>query len=149
MAVERTRVFLDASVLVAAARSPSGGSALALQVCAGRRYQGVVTARVLLEARVNIAEKFGAAELVRYYEQLASLEPEVVAPPSKVSVEQAASLTGEKDAHVLGAALVCGASALLTLDRRHFLNTVVCDAKLSVRGMTPGEFLAEVSRRAQ
>lgn len=149
MAVERTRVFLDASVLVAAARSPSGGSALALEVCGGRRFRGVVTTRVLLEARVNIADKFGAAELVRFYGQLAALEPEVVSAPSVASLAQAVALTSEKDAHVLAAALACGASVLLTLDRRHLLTPKVQSAGLPLQVAMPGEFLREVLSQAR
>lgn len=38
----------------------------------------MVTTRVLLEAGVSIAEKFGEEELVRSYQQLAAVEPEVV-----------------------------------------------------------------------
>jgi predicted nucleic acid-binding protein len=148
VAVERTRVFLDASVLVAAARSPSGGSALALEVCGGRRFRGLVTTRVLLEARVNIAEKFGAAELVRFYEQLAALEPEVASAPSVASPAQAAALTSEKDAHVLAAALECGAGYLLTLDRRRLLTNAVRSAQLPIKVTTPGGFLREVAATA-
>ena len=51
---------IDASVLVAASRSPSGGSAVAMEVYRGRRFRAALTARVLLEARVDIAEKFGS-----------------------------------------------------------------------------------------
>ena len=59
MEAKRALAFLDASVMVAAARSPMGGSALAMDVCRGRRFPAALSARVLLEARVNIAQKFG------------------------------------------------------------------------------------------
>ena len=65
--LRRTLVFFDASVLVAAAHSPAGGSALALEVCRGTRYRAAISVRVLLEARVNISEKFGEADLLRFY----------------------------------------------------------------------------------
>ena len=141
MTAERTRAFLDASVLVAAARSPSGGSAVAIEVCAGHHFRAVLTLRVLAEARVNIAEKFGDTELVRFYRQLASMEPEIAPEPSDDGVAACVPLTTEKDAHVLAAALESDAAYLLTLDKRHLLNPLVLSAGLRVRVLTPGEFL--------
>ena len=144
MTDERTLVFLDASVLVAAARSPNGGSAVAMEVCTGRHFRAVLTTRVLAEARVNIAEKFGDTELVRFYRQLASIEPEMAPEPSEEGVMACVPLTTEKDAHVLAAALESGAAYLLTLDRRHLLNPLVLSAGLPVRVLTPGEFLQAI-----
>lgn len=146
---ERHLVFLDASVLVAAARSPSGGSALSLEVCGSRRFKAALTTRVLLEARVNIAEKFGDAELLRFYQQLAALNPELAQPPSGERVRECVPLTSEKDAHVLAAALECGADYLLTLDRRHLITSAVQAAGLSLRVMTPGDFLKELAALGQ
>lgn len=145
MASRRTLVFLDACVLVAASRSPAGGSAVALDVCRGRRFRAAITARVLLEARVNIARKFTEAELVRFYQQLAGLDPEMVPGPPPERVAECLLLTGEKDAHVLAAALDCGASYLLTLDRRHVVTTEVQSAGLPVKLVAPGGFLKEVA----
>jgi predicted nucleic acid-binding protein len=143
---QRVLIFLDASVLVAASRSPSGGSAIAMQVCEGRRFRAAVTTLVLMEARVNIAEKFGEPELVCFYHQLASLEPAMVAPPSSALMEKCIPLTTEEDAHVLVAALECKAAYLLILDRRHLLTPRVLAAGLHIRVMTPGEFLQSVVR---
>jgi predicted nucleic acid-binding protein len=134
-------VFLDASVLVAASGSPSGGSALTLEVCQGRAFRAAVTTRVLLEARVNIAAKFGEAELLRYYRQLAALTPDMVPPPPGARVRECTRLASEKDAHVLAAALECNAGWLVTLDRKHLLTPTVLSASLPLRAGTPGDFL--------
>lgn len=147
MALSRTLVFLDASVLVAASRSPAGGSALTLEVCQGRSFRAAVTSTVLLEARVNIAGKFGEMELLRYYRQLASVRPELVPPPSEAGIRQAALLTSEKDAHVLAAALECKAGWLVTLDRKHLLTPAVLSANLPLRAGTPGDFLTALVPR--
>ena len=149
MARQRMLLFLDASVLVAASRSPSGGSVLVMEVCRGRRFRAALSARVLLEARVNIAEKFGEAELVRFYQQLAGLEPEMVPPPPSERLAQCASLVGEKDAHVLAASLECGAGYLMTLDRRHLITPAVQAAGLPVVVITPGDFLRQVVTQGQ
>ena len=142
-------MFLDASVLVAAAGSPSGGSALAMEVCRGRPFRAALSARVLLEARMNIAGKFGEVELVRFYQQLAGLDPEMVPHPPPGRLARCASLVGEKDAHVLAAALECGAAYLLTLDRRHLIGPAVQSAGLPVGVVTPGDFLREVATQGQ
>jgi predicted nucleic acid-binding protein len=145
VATARTLVFLDASVLVAASHSPSGGSAVSIEVCQGRRFRAVVTSLVLLEARTNIAKKFGAEELVRFYQQLAAMQPEIVPAPPVKQVAECALLTTEKDAHVLAAALACRASYLLTLDKRHLLTPALQAAGLPLGVMTPGDFLRQIA----
>ena len=141
-------MFLDACVIVAASRSPTGGSALVMEVCREHRFRAALSSRVLLEARVNIAEKFGEPELLRFYQQLARLEPEMVPPPSPEGMVRCVPVVGEKDAHVLAAALECGAGYLLTLDRRHLITPAVHSAGLPLRVVTPGDFLGEVARLA-
>lgn len=145
MAQQRILVFLDASVLVAASHSPTGGSALAIEVCRGHRFRAALTAKVLLEARVNIAEKFSEEELLRFYRHVASLDPEMAQPASSERLALCAALVGERDAHVLAAALECNAGYLLTLDRRHLVNPVVQSAALTIKVATPGDFLREIA----
>ena len=139
-------VFLDASVVVAASRSPTGGSSVALEVCSGRLYRAVMTRLVLQETLVNVTKKFGEAELLRLYKLLARVNLDIVPPPTPASLDQCKPLTGPKDAHVLAAALDCGARYLLTLDRRHLLNSRVLTAGLPVEAMTPGDFLEGIVR---
>lgn len=116
-----------------------------MEVCRGYRFRAVFTFRVLLEARVNIAEKFGEPELVRFYQQLAGLEAQIATPPSAVRVVECVPLVGEKDAHVLAGALECSADYLLTLDRRHLMAPAVQLARLPLKIMTPGDFLKEIA----
>ena len=145
MTSQRALVFLDASVLVAASRSPSGGSSIAMEVCQGLRFRAAITNQVIIEARINIAEKFGETELVRFYRQLAAADPEIVPPPSADRVAECIPLTTAKDAHVLAAALECRAAYLLTLDRRHLLSPEVQAAGLPIQVMTPEDFLRGIA----
>ena len=119
---------------------------MVLETCRGRHVRAALTARVLLEARVNIAEKFGEPELLRFYHQVAGLDPEMVAPPSEERLDQCVPLTTEKDAHVLAAALDCRAAYLVTLDRRHLLTPTVQEAQSPLVALTPGDFLQEIAR---
>jgi predicted nucleic acid-binding protein len=141
LADERDLVLFDASVLVAASRSPYGGSAAAAGICQGSRFRAVVTDKLLVEARTNIAEKFGDDELVRFYRQIAALDPVMAKPPSAYSLDRCGPLAIDEDGHVVAAALEAGAAYLLTLDRGHLLTPVVTAANLPFRTLTPGEFL--------
>jgi predicted nucleic acid-binding protein len=138
-------VFLDACVLIAAAHSSSGGSALVVEVCRGLRFKAAVTVKVLLESRINIAEKFGERELVRFYQLLADLDPEMVPPPVPEKIDQCESLVTPKDRYVLAGALQCGAAYLITLDKRHFITPLLQAAGLSVKIMTPDDFLKAIA----
>ncbi len=69
----KPRLFLDASVLIAAAGSEQGGSSLILAICRENQAQAVGSRIVLLEAERNIREKLGGDALLRYYQQVANL----------------------------------------------------------------------------
>ena len=94
---------------------------------------------------MNIAEKFGEPELLKFYQKIAALNPEMTLPPSKERLTECVPLTTEKDAHVPAAALECRAAYLLTLDRRHLLTPAVQSAGLPLRVGTPGDFLIEIA----
>lgn len=91
-----------------------------------------------------MAGKFGEAELLRFYQQLGTVPPDMVPPPSGQQVLRCSTLTGDKDAHVLAAALDCGAAYLLTLDRRPLLTPAVESAALPLKAATPGQFLRKL-----
>jgi len=142
---DKARVFIDASVYVAAAHSPTGGSSLLLEVLSAHpSYGGVASRLVLLEAERNIQAKFGEADLARFYKLLADLDPEMVPTPPADSLGAASALVGEGDAHVLAAAVAANCAFLVTLDRAAFLTERVLNAGLPLRPLTPGDFLKEV-----
>jgi predicted nucleic acid-binding protein len=145
---EKARGFIDASVYVAAARSPTGGSSLVLEMIkAHPSYRGVASRLVLLEAERNIQAKFGEDELARFYRSLAEVDPEMVQTPPVDSLGVASALVGEGDAHVLAAALAANCDFLATLDRAAFLTERVLNAALPLLPLTPGDFLNEVLGR--
>jgi len=144
MLQEQRRVFLDASVLIAAAASPSGGSSLLLEVCRGKRFRAVTTRRVLLEAQRNIRKKFSEPEVIRFYREIASLDPEIAQPATEEELAKYAQLIERKGAHVLVAAIKCDASFLVTLDRKHFMTPQIGKANLPLSILTPGEFIRQI-----
>jgi len=141
----RPRLFLDASVLLAAAASPDGGSALTLELCKAGRALALVTRLVLREAERNIQAKLDETVLLRFYSLMAELDPRVVPPPSEEEIATAASVVAAKDAHVLAAARTSRATHLVTLDRKHFLSRERRQAVLPIIVCTPGELLDEMT----
>jgi len=139
----KLRLFLDASVFIAAAGSPQGGSSAVLELCRRGRFYALCTRLVLLEAEKNISRKMGREALLRFYRTLAELKPILEPPPAAEEIAACEPLVGEKDANVLAAALKSGADILLTLDRKHFMTGKVSEAGLKLRIATPGDFLKE------
>ncbi len=139
---EDTLVFFDASCLIAAAGSPSGGSAFLLTLCARGLLRGAVSQLVLLEAERNIAGKLGIGVLNSFH-RLVVLTPLAVVPVPPLEERLAyRAVVGEKDDHVMAASVAAGAAFLLTLDRR--LEARVNQAGFPVRALAPGEFIRNV-----
>jgi hypothetical protein len=138
-------VFSDASVLLAAAGSPTGGSSAALETIAtDARYQALASSYVLSEARRNVSVKFPAGADARLAHLLAQLRPRIVRLDAAADLRDLPTSLAEKDRHVVHACLVGGASICLTLDRKHLLTE-----ELRTWGMRrrlyfirPAEFLA-------
>ena len=142
----KKRVFLDVSVFIAAAGSESGRSSLILEVCRGIRFSAVTTRRILLEARRNIRKKLSSEAILRFYKEIAKLNPEIIGPPAKESLSQYDDIIALKDQHVLASALEGKAAFLITLDRKHFQTEVIRQANLSITIMTPKEFLELIKK---
>lgn len=141
------RLFVDASVLIAASGSSAGASALVLVLCRHGHARPVASRRVLLEAQRNIRVKLGEEALLRFYQHLGDLDLDLVEDPTPREVDAYVSITGPKDAHVLAGAVKGVVDVLLTLDRKHLLTPRVRDAGLPCAVLTPGEFLERLSGR--
>jgi predicted nucleic acid-binding protein len=135
------RLFLDASVLVAAAGSATGASTLVVETCRRGLARAVSSRAVLLEAERNIRNKLGSNPLLSFYEALGFLDLELVPDPPSSEIEAQTRIIHAKDAHVLAAASGAGVDFLLTLDRKHFIARMVLEARLSFAILTPGDFL--------
>jgi predicted nucleic acid-binding protein len=135
------RLFLDASVLIAAAGSRTGASVLVFALCRQGHGRAVCSRRVLVETERNIRAKLGSAALLRFYEEIGNLGLDLVEDPGPGEIGDYAEITDPKDAHVLAGAAKGRGDVLLTLDRRHLLTGRVLSAGLPFAVMTPGEFL--------
>lgn len=136
-----SRLFFDASVFIAAAGSPSGASTLTLTLCRQGQAKATSSRLVLIETERNIQAKLGREALLRFYQELASLDLELIRAPTAEEISTYCQIINPKDAHVLAAAVKGKVEVLLTLDRRHFLSPTVGKAGLPFLIMTPGDFL--------
>jgi len=135
------RLFLDASVWIAAAGSATGGSAVLLELCRQGWIRVVTSRLVLLEAERNIRAKLKRKALLRFYREIADLDIEIVETPERNEIAAQSRIIHPKDAHVLAAGVKGRVDFLLTLDRKDFMTSKVLHAGLPFRIMTPGDFL--------
>ncbi len=108
------RVFLDSNVLFTAAHNPKGKAAFLLELGGEEYWELCTSAYAAEEARRNIAVKFPGA-LGRF----GKLISELTVVPSGTGRSCPLDLP-EKDRPVFEAAVQCGATHLLTGDRKHF-----------------------------
>ena len=139
MAIDRDSVvFFDAACLVATAGSPSGGSGFLLSVCSRGFFKGAVSQAVLFEAERNILAKL-RADARDAYGHLVGMAPLTVVTTAVDESSRYEPIVGEKDGHVVAAALAARASFLLALDK--LLAARVNRVNLAVRALSPGEFI--------
>ena len=134
-----TRLFFDASCLIAAAGSPNGGSGFLLALCGRELLRGAVSHHVLLEAEHNIQAKLPTRALEHNNDQV-RVQPFLIAPVPLLDEPAAWHLhVNAKDRHVIAATLAIRAVYLLTLDQNLIGETN--RAALPLVALTPGDFI--------
>ncbi len=134
-----TRLFFDASCLIAAAASPSGGSGLLWSLVERRELRAVVSQPVLVETETNLTRKFAPSALARHRLQLVAGAPEMAAIPRLDVSPRRYPAINAKDEHVVAAAVAARTPFILTLDQP--LATEINRAQLAVLALSPGEFI--------
>ena len=141
---DTTLLFFDASCLIAASGSSTGGSGFLLSLCARSLLRGAVSQAVLLEAERNIRSKLNLQALNAYHDLL-QVVPFNLAPVPRIPAEAAwLPIVNAKDAHVVASALVVAAPYVLTLDRE--LVEQINRAQLPLQALNPGDFIRTVFR---
>jgi len=161
--VSKPRVFLDSSVLIAGAASPSGASRAILILANAELITPIASEQVLVESECNIRDKLPRA--LGYYQRVISNAGfEVVQDPSPEEIEAAKQIIHPKDAPILAAAmswLACSGKKvgttvplsqskpttaqvdyLVTLNHKHFLDDPAVASKSGLRIGLPSHFLA-------
>jgi len=137
-----TRLFFDASVLVAGAHSLDGGSALLLEACKWGGFRALTSVAVLGET-LHALRGFPRVASERFQRLLTEVKWELVAMPPGAILERYEPYIEAKDVHVLAAAVEGRAEFLLTLDRRHILAAAegIERAGLRIVVLRPGDFI--------
>jgi len=140
------RVFLDANVYFAGSASPTGASALILQLAAHGRIEITASRLVLLEAERNLRRKRPAKDLKAFHQCLQQIRLRVIPTPPETAWTRYEGVIHPKDVAILAAAVASRVTHLVTLDRRHFMTQAVSGAVPELTILTPGDFLRELVR---
>lgn len=134
------KIFLDASVLFAAAYSSRGGSREIIRRGITGGLLIVVSSTVLEEAVRNLEQKAPAAvETFRIF--VGVLDPRIAEEPSKKEAGKVGQYINPEDAVVLAAAVKAGTDYFVTLDKKHFLKDPQIEKKVGLKILSPRQFL--------
>ena len=140
------KVFLDASVLVAASASVNGASAYILHLARQRKIQAFVSEDALGEAVKNVNLKLGDIGKERLNAYLIRANLKLVISPEVEAIALCEKFIHFKDAPILAGAIAERVNILLTLDRKHFFTKLVADFAKAMKIFTPGDFLKRFFR---
>lgn len=137
------RVFLDSSVLFAAAYSAKGAARDLIALAIEGKLALVVSKQVLEETRRNLSfdypEKLHVLELL-----FAELDLDVIPNPTKAQVLAAAEYTMLKDAPIIAAAQNAKVDHLTTYDRKHLLEPKTVAEKSGLSIVTPDVIVSKL-----
>lgn len=141
----RKRVFVDASVVVAAVLSQTGSSAILFALGRAGQIKLILTSEVVKEARLSLKKKYGTEPLVAFYQILSDLRKNILPTPDTKEITAFSRLISDRrDRHVLAGAKKYRVQTLVTLDRRHFFTDELRGADLPFSVQLPGEYLAQL-----
>jgi len=136
------RIFLDSSVLFAAAASATGASRALIILAELRLLRLVVCPQVFDEVKRNLQTKAPAA-LSHFQRLRQALDWEVVDDPTPEQVRSCMNIIAAKDAPILAAAIAARPHRLVTLDAHHFDRPEV-HRQVAFPIQTPGELMADI-----
>ncbi len=141
------RLFLDASVLVAGAISPPGGSGYILLLGELGSVELLVSQQALTEARRALTRKAPRA-LPEFERILRAARLEVVPDPSADEVARSLEMIHPDDAPILAAAINARPDSLITLNTHHFIDNPRLQQDSGLTIETPAIYLARYRQRA-
>src|SRR3989344_9373275 len=127
--------FIDASVILAALGSKSGGSSQILKLIRESKLDGITSQAVVEEVFRNVYKIKIAESKVSRLISISSIK--VIPAPTSEEVEKYLDVTAAKDVHIVASAIKSKANVVITLDKKHLLSKRI--KGLSV--LTPVEFL--------
>lgn len=140
------RVFLDASVLIAALLSPTGGSSLLLKYVTAGKITGIISQTVIEE--ILEEDKFTKIKKTKIeIEQFIAQNGLIVRKPITVEeIKPYQDLIDIEDAHLVAGANLTKCQYLVSLDKKHVLRPDVQKKFLPLKIVSPGQLLEEIVR---
>lgn len=136
------RIFIDSSVLIAAAISPKGSARDLILASFHNKFEIIISDLVLEETERNLAKKAPKAlSALRYF--LETLNPKVVSP-EKSLILKVAKTVEVKDAPIVAGAISAKADYLASFDHKHLLqHRQEIEINFKVKILTPDELTQE------
>lgn len=140
------KVFLDASVLFAAAYSTKGSAYLLLRQALEGALTILASEDVLVEVRRNLEAK--APETLVDYKLLVERLPLIIIEnPTPEAIKEVGRYLNPKDAIILAAAIAAQPDYFVTWDRKHFLSDPAIAERSGLRIVTPDDLLSAFPKR--
>ena len=137
------RVYIDASVIIAALLSPSGGSALVLTYVKQGKIIGITSQTVLFEVLKKTAKIKKSPAKIHAFINLNRLLVRQPLTISEITPYQK-FVSDPKDVHVVAGAKLTKCHYLITLDKRHLLKSDVQKKVLPLQIVSPKEMLEKL-----
>lgn len=138
--IKPSKIFIDSSVLIAAAISPSGSARDLIMKSFRNDFRVVISNLVLEETQRNLANKAPKA-LPALQLFLEVLNPELV-NPTKTLVLKVSKIIELKDAPIVAGAISSKADYLVSYDRKHLLqHKKEIEANFKLKVVTPDEIV--------
>ena len=138
------KVFFDASVIIAALLSPTGGSAKTLSFVKLGLIKGITSHTVIEE----ILEEKHLYKLKRAKEEIEKFIAEstllIRKPITAAEVRPYLNLIDPDDAHLIAGTVLTSCEYLITLDKKHLLRPDVKEKFLPLQIVSPKELLEEI-----
>lgn len=133
------KVYLDASVIIAAVLSSGGGSSLVLKYISQRLMIGV-TSQTVIDEVIEHAQKIKKSK-----EEIEQFVAECnILVATRITQEQVHPYEGHvdpDDAHVVAGAQLTRCGYLVTLDKKHLLDPTIKDHFAPLQIVSPKELL--------
>ncbi len=136
------KIFLDASVIIPALLSPTGGSAKLIKFIKLKAVIGITSQNVIEEVERNSVKIGKNPQEIRQFinDNLILIRNKVTSTETKLYK----SIVVEKDVHVVTGARLTKCDFLVTLDQKHLLKQEVVRAAKPLKITTPKELLTEL-----
>ena len=137
-----TKVFLDASVVIAALLSPGGGSAKLIWFVKEKLIVGIVSQTVIAEVETNSAKiGINKGQIDDFIQDNNILVRRKISPSE---IEPYLGKVDLEDAHLIAGSRLTKCKYLVTLDKKHLLREDIKRKFRPLKIVSPKEMLAEL-----